>query len=149
MSTSSSSSPSFSQKRVWRKILYEKQPAYSDNFYDPDKFLDSLQAQRIQRPLTRYELIICCSYIVQQFIVMTIFFSIYKYLVIGRLKAYHLLAINTSSTLFGGSVYFFLEESYKLQLKSSVWEYLRSLFIFVVCLRYLLEYYDFIIQFTH
>lgn len=127
--------PSSSQKRVWRKILYEKQPFYSDNFYDPDKFLDTLQAQTKKRPLTYFELIISCSYIIQQFTIMTIFFTIYKYLVVGRLRVYHLLAINITSTISGIIIFHLLEENFNFRNSFRIWKYLRSIFIFVVCLR--------------
>ena len=142
-SSSSASVPSSpSLKRVWRKILYEKQTSYSDNFYDPDKFLDSLRkGQRKQRPLTYFELIISCSYIIQQFTVMTIFFTIYKYLVAGRLKAYHLHAINVTNTCLGIFIFHLLEErGAKFLYTFSVWEYLRRLFIFVVCLRFVSQH---------
>ena len=124
--------------RAWRKILYENQP-YSDNHLDNKRFLDGLHYN--YKPQTKPFLLyfINSTMIIQQFTIVVMFFIIYKLLLMNKLSSIGLFIFNIISALLGISINYYIEDKTKYQKYNNVYEYIipriRSLFIFIVCLR--------------
>ena len=124
--------------RAWRKILYENQP-YSDNHLDNKRFLDGLHYN--YKPQTKPFLLyfINSTMIIQQFTIVVMFFIIYKLLLMNKLSSIGLFIFNIISALLGISINYYIEDKTKYQKYNNIYEYIipriRSLFIFIVCLR--------------
>ena len=124
--------------RAWRKILYENQP-YSDNHLDNKRFLDGLHYN--YKPQTKPFLLyfINSTMIIQQFTIVVMFFIIYKLLLMNKLSSIGFFIFNIISALLGILINYYIEDKTKYQKYNNIYEYIipriRSLFIFIVCLR--------------
>ena len=124
--------------RAWRKILYENQP-YSDNHLDNKRFLDGLHYN--YKPQTKPFLLyfINSTMIIQQFTIVVMFFIIYKLLLMNKLSSIGFFIFNIISALLGILINYYIEDKAKYQKYNNIYEYItpriRSLFIFIVCLR--------------
>jgi phosphatidylinositol glycan class C protein len=98
------------QKRPWKRILYEKQP-YKDNYVDPVKFLDQLNMEKTPAAqITLHSLFVNASVIAQQFTVVSLFLTVYKYLLVDASNLYRVGALDVSLLLLGCGVQFLLDE---------------------------------------
>lgn len=80
------------QQRIWRRILYEAQN-YPDNYVDTNKFLENLLFDRTSGNVSYVQLLIECSAIVHQINFLSIFLTIFKFLINGTISTYSLLII--------------------------------------------------------
>lgn len=70
---------SYEPKRPWKRVLYEKQQ-YRDNYVDPVTFLDRLNMNLRQERPSLGVIFIGATLVVQQFSVVSIFLTTYKYI---------------------------------------------------------------------
>lgn len=68
------------KRKPWRKVLYERQD-YPDNYVDGEKFLDELDMNPTQSPLTFLGAFVSTSVVIQQMTAVAIFIAIHKYIV--------------------------------------------------------------------
>lgn len=69
------------QRKPWKRIMYEKQH-YRDNYVDPVKFLDQLNVEKASGAQSFPALFLSASVVAQQFTVMSLFLTVYKYLLV-------------------------------------------------------------------
>lgn len=126
-----------SNKKPWKRILYEKQ-SYRDNYVDPHKFLDQLNIHRFSLDAVTdghdkysyWTLFVNTSIIAQQFTVVVIFLAIYKYILQDTSIA-HKIAWLDGALLIVGSVLQVLLQPEKIQLVDA----LQTSLVFLIYLR--------------
>jgi phosphatidylinositol glycan class C protein len=105
-------------RKPWKRILYEKQ-LYKDNYVDPVKFLEQLNVEKTPGAQQSFPaLFLSASVVAQQFTVVCLFLTIYKYLLVDPK---HLIAIGVVDAILivvGGSVHFLMGDG-GLQMTSS------------------------------
>ena len=69
------------KKPTWRRVLYEHQP-FPDNWFDDQKFLDQLQLSSPVVSLSSIDLLHSITIVADQFTAVSLFLTIYKYLVL-------------------------------------------------------------------
>jgi phosphatidylinositol glycan class C protein len=125
--------------RNWKKVLYEKLP-YPDNYIDSTKFLDQLDIERSLKDHTYKELFLSTSVIAQQVTVVSIFLSIYKYIVLanGSTKVLFNIGVIDLILLIIGYLIdriLSIEDNNKITKKMNIIELLKSSLLFIICLR--------------
>ena len=118
-------------QRQWKRVLYEKQH-YEDNYVDPTKFFDQLNLlnEGSERP-TFKALFLNASVIAQEFAVISIFLTVYKYIVAADYGAFLWLTIVDILLLLTGCCLHYILEDGHMQ-----WTYSTSqVALFGICLR--------------
>ena len=98
--------------RTWRKVLYEKQN-FPDNYVDPDKFLDSFHVETDHRNnnesfLVSYlHMLGYSSVVIHQITLVTLFLTIFKYIINNQLSNMSLFLVNVGCLVCGICLYYF------------------------------------------
>lgn len=119
--------------KTWKRILYEKQH-YKDNYVDPIKFLDQLNIDECNKRLSSYwSLFLNASIIVQQFNVVVIFLTVYKYVHHLNYLISNLIAVTDMLLLLIGCIiqYLLNEDIGKISLVAI----LQTMLLFGIYLR--------------
>ena len=105
----SSADPTVTRK-PWKRILYEKQH-YKDNYIDPVKFFEQLNVERIPgTQLSLTALFLSASVVAQQFTVMSLFLTGYKYLLVDSKNLFRIALLDTILLVLGCGVHFFKDD---------------------------------------
>lgn len=74
----SNDSSNIGQNKLWKRILYERQP-FRDDYYDPEKFFDQLELKtQSKEDISFVSIVTGVSMVAQQLTLVTIFFAVYK-----------------------------------------------------------------------
>lgn len=111
--------------------MYEKQ-AYKDNYVDPTSFFDQLKLSRNQATDNFQGVFIKASIIVEQYLIITIFLTTYKYLLVNHDILVPLAGMELLLLITGFIVHRVLDVSTLF-----VFETIQNAFLFGVCLRIL------------
>jgi phosphatidylinositol glycan class C protein len=142
--------PSYPSYRTpWRRILYEKQPYYKDNYYDPLTFFNQLHIVKPALSVTKSysfyhsygiwfrsytQLVFHSTVIVLQFTAISFFLCIYKYLLRKYITFVHLASLNIILILSGIGLYYYYETPWKKD-KFSLFSFLKTFLLFIICLK--------------
>ena len=115
--------------RPWRKILYEKQ-LYPDNYVDSQRFLDQLDTSTRVSKLSLQFILLSASVLAQQLTIVTIFLTIYKYIVRRRESVWRILYFDILLLTCGYLIHFKYDTSCP-----TIGKALYSFVTFGICLR--------------
>lgn len=127
-----------SNKKPWKRILYEKQ-SYRDNYVDPHKFLDQLNIHRLSvddavtdghDKYSYWTLFVNTSIIAQQFTVVVTFLAIYKYILQDTSIANKIAWLDGALLIVGSALQLLLQPE-KIQLVDA----LQTSLVFLIYLR--------------
>ena len=119
-------------KKSWQRILYERQP-YKDNYVDKKKFFEDLNLSPYESSTvsaSRKYVFVSASIVLQQFMVVSFFLAVYKYISYFMITKSVLFAINTTFLLLGGLLYIILKDNVV-----SVGKLMHTTLLFGGCLR--------------
>jgi phosphatidylinositol glycan class C protein len=142
--------PSYPSYRTpWRRILYEKQPYYKDNYYDPLTFFNQLRIVKPALSITKSysfyhsygiwfrsysQLVFHSTVIVLQFSAISFFLCIYKYLLRKYISFIHLASLNLLLIIAGIGLFYYYETPWKKD-KFSLFSFLKTFLLFIICLK--------------
>lgn len=114
-------------------MLYERQP-YPDNYIDNVKFLDQLHTVTDPVAVSYVSTLIDCSVLAQQFAVISLFLSVYRYILASKISVPKLIFVDCVLLCVMLIANFWLDDGMARRKKSFV-RSIQSLFIFGICLR--------------
>lgn len=141
------------QKLPWKRILYEKQIYYKDNYYDPKTIFSQLKIVKARTPysednekgsksiLQRFKLwlksygeyVFQSTIVMQQFSAICFFLCIHKYLLRKSISLFEVVGLNFIFIVAGISFYYYFESPQKLA-KFSLISFLETFLLFIICL---------------
>lgn len=115
----------------WKRILYEKQ-RYKDNYFDPSTFFNQLTIVRGQSVSWKDigTVFLQSAMLVQQFSAVTLFLTIYQFVVTDQLSVLELWMVNAACVLIGGFCYVAL-----LRVMVDLREFVKVSVLFLIILR--------------
>lgn len=111
--------------------MYEKQ-AYKDNYVDPTTFFDQLKLSRNQSSDSFQSVFVKTSIIVEQYLIVVIFLTTYKYLLVSQDVLLPLAGVELGVVVIGFIVHRILDATTLFVLET-----IQNALLFGVCLRIL------------
>jgi hypothetical protein len=137
----------------WKRVLYEKQIHYKDNYYDPKTIFSQLKIvkakvhhedhekihlksvfQRTKIWFKSYsQYVFHSTMVMQQFSAICFFLCIHKYLLRKWISFVELASLNIFFIIIGTVLYYFYENPSKLE-KFSLLGFFETILLFIICL---------------
>jgi phosphatidylinositol glycan class C protein len=107
-----------SSKVGWRRVLYEAQP-YADNFVDKQKFLEHLELSSPVVTVPFFDMILAASTIAEEITAISLFLTIYKYIVLPESDYMTLFVVDIMALLLGNGIHWIFDNGFITDLSSA------------------------------